>query len=41
VKFGPMHAVERASVEHYLKHERQYGRGRPKKTKKKARRKTR
>jgi excisionase family DNA binding protein len=41
VKFGPIHAVNRASVEHYLKHERQPGRGRPRKTKKKTRRKTR
>jgi excisionase family DNA binding protein len=39
--FGFVYMVDRASVEHYLKHDRQPGRGRPRKTKKKTRRKTR
>jgi excisionase family DNA binding protein len=38
--FGRVHLVNAASVAHYLKHERQPGKGRPRKTKK-ARRKTR
>jgi excisionase family DNA binding protein len=38
-RFGMMHQVDRASVERYLKHERQPGKGRPRK-KKSTRRKT-
>lgn len=38
--FGSVYLVNRASVEHYLKHERQPHRGRPRKSKK-TRRKTR
>ena len=38
--FARVYLVNRASVEHYLKHERQPHRGRPRKSKK-ARRKTR
>jgi excisionase family DNA binding protein len=40
MKFGRVHVVDRASVERYLKHERQTHMGRPRKAKK-TRRKTR